>query len=92
LIFCSANAMAATAPSQSNVPSSPDRPCISYAQKYCKGVKPGGGRIMACLKGHRAQLAPACRNHVDAASMSHGQTEQVVPHAPSTPPGAKPHG
>jgi hypothetical protein len=34
--------------------------CKADAQKFCEGIKPGGGRILACLKSHRAELAPAC--------------------------------
>ena len=34
--------------------------CKADAQKFCEGIKPGGGRIIACLKGHQAELAPAC--------------------------------
>jgi len=29
-------------------------------EKFCKGVKPGAGRILSCLKGREADLAPAC--------------------------------
>lgn len=34
--------------------------CKADAQKFCKGIKPGGGRILSCLKSHEAELAPAC--------------------------------
>jgi len=34
--------------------------CKADAQKFCQGIKPGGGRILACLKSHQAELAPAC--------------------------------
>ena len=30
------------------------------AKKFCKGIRPGGGRILACLKSHQSELAPAC--------------------------------
>jgi hypothetical protein len=29
--------------------------------KFCKGTTPGGGRIIACLNKHNAQLTPACQ-------------------------------
>lgn len=36
-------------------------PCKADAEKFCKDVKPGGGRIMACLKEHAAELSAECR-------------------------------
>ena len=36
-------------------------PCYDDVQKFCKDVKPGGGRIATCLKQHEGQLNPACR-------------------------------
>ena len=35
--------------------------CGADAVKFCKEVKPGEGRIAACLKGREAGLAPACK-------------------------------
>jgi Spy/CpxP family protein refolding chaperone len=34
--------------------------CKADAQKFCKGIRPGQGRILACLKSHESELAPAC--------------------------------
>lgn len=34
--------------------------CKADAEKYCKGVRPGGGRILSCLKGRESDLNPAC--------------------------------
>jgi len=34
--------------------------CRADAEKYCKGVRRGSGRILSCLKGHEANLDPAC--------------------------------
>jgi len=34
--------------------------CKADAEKYCKGVRPGAGRILSCLKGREASLDPAC--------------------------------
>ncbi|HTQ73417.1 MAG TPA: cysteine rich repeat-containing protein [Burkholderiales bacterium] len=34
--------------------------CKADAEKFCKGIRPGGGRILACLKSHQSELAPAC--------------------------------
>ena len=34
--------------------------CKADAEKFCKGIRPGSGRILACLKSHQSELAPAC--------------------------------
>jgi hypothetical protein len=34
--------------------------CTSDAEKYCKGVPAGDGRILSCLKGHESDLDKAC--------------------------------
>ncbi|HET7764918.1 MAG TPA: cysteine rich repeat-containing protein [Burkholderiales bacterium] len=34
--------------------------CNADAKKFCKGIRPGQGRILACLKSHQSELAPAC--------------------------------
>lgn len=35
-------------------------PCAEDAAKFCKDIKPGEGRIAACLKEHRKELSQAC--------------------------------
>jgi hypothetical protein len=34
--------------------------CKAEAQKFCKGIRPGEGRILSCLKGRESDLSPAC--------------------------------
>ena len=36
--------------------------------KYCPGVKPGGGRVIACLGKQKDKLSPACLKVVEAHS------------------------
>ena len=38
-----------------------DAPCRDDARKFCASVQPGGGRAVACLKEHEADLGPACK-------------------------------
>ncbi len=35
-------------------------PCAADVQKFCKGVKKGEGRIIACLKSQQSELSQAC--------------------------------
>jgi Cysteine rich repeat len=35
--------------------------CEGDAKKLCEGIKPGGGRIIQCLKQHESELSPSCK-------------------------------
>lgn len=35
--------------------------CKPDAEKFCKDVKPGGGRVVACLKQHKSELSAECK-------------------------------
>lgn len=35
--------------------------CHDDVLKFCKGIRPGQGRVAACLKSHEAELSPACK-------------------------------
>ncbi len=34
--------------------------CRADVEKFCKGIAPGGGRILSCLKSREPELQPAC--------------------------------
>ena len=34
--------------------------CRADYERLCANVQPGGGRILACLQGHLAELSPPC--------------------------------
>src|SRR5713101_4007610 len=36
-------------------------PCKADFEKYCPGVKPGGGAVNACVQRHGYQFSPACK-------------------------------
>ena len=35
--------------------------CQADAEKFCKEIQPGKGRIMDCLKAHESELSPVCK-------------------------------
>ncbi|MBI3552542.1 MAG: hypothetical protein HY077_08480 [Elusimicrobia bacterium] len=39
-----------------------DWPCQADSERLCGGVKPGGGRLAACLKEHLDEVSPECRD------------------------------
>jgi len=41
--------------------------CMGDYEKFCKGVAPGGGRIIACLAKESDKITPACRKVLAAA-------------------------
>jgi hypothetical protein len=76
--------------------------CAADAQKFCAGVAPGGGRIIACLKEHKDSLSDQCRQAAtQAANSSNGPAPAAGNALPasaannagaaSTPPATPPH-
>jgi Na+-transporting NADH:ubiquinone oxidoreductase subunit NqrF len=39
--------------------------CADDIDKYCKEIKPGGGRILNCLKAHETELSVSCQGKVN---------------------------
>ncbi len=40
--------------------------CKVDYDKFCAGIAPGGGRIVACLNGKRDQLSDSCKKALDS--------------------------
>lgn len=40
-------------------------PCAEEIAKYCKEVKPGGGRILNCLDEHQKDLSVSCKQKLE---------------------------
>jgi hypothetical protein len=38
------------------------RSCGGDFRAYCQGVRPGGGRGLACLAENQSRLSPSCRD------------------------------
>ena len=41
-----------------------DRPCVADAEKLCKGVQPGEGRMARCMKEHEKELSSGCKENI----------------------------
>ena len=41
-------------------------PCRADREKFCNGVKKGGGRIAKCMREHKDQLSAECKTEIDA--------------------------
>jgi hypothetical protein len=58
--------------------------CADDAQKLCAGVRPGGGRIIACLKQHKDSLSAKCQQAAgQVSSQSGGAAANTAPAAPA---------
>lgn len=53
--------LAVSLPAMAQKAEKPSGPCKADAEKLCKDVKPGDGRIKRCLKEHEADLSPECK-------------------------------
>ncbi len=58
---------AATAPLAAQDRNAMREACGPEVARLCPGVKPGGGRIIACFKEKAAELSPGCRSALQQA-------------------------
>lgn len=45
--------------------------CKEDREKFCKDIKPGGGRIIECMKKNMDQLSEKCKEHVESEKGEH---------------------
>ena len=46
--------------------SDPRGACKADYDKFCAGIAPGGGKVIACLEGKRDQLSATCKAALDS--------------------------
>src|SRR5258706_13655639 len=54
--------------------------CKADAEKFCKGIAPGGGRILSCLKSRQPELQPACAAEFKQAGKRRPRPREPRPH------------
>src|SRR5262245_23578106 len=62
--------------------------CKAELAKYCKDVKPGGGRIIQCLRKNDKSLSDTCRAYVNTASQYMACLDDAARLCPEAQPGA----
>jgi hypothetical protein len=62
--------------------------CATDFKKLCSDIQPGGGRIRACIAGHKDDLSPGCR---DALQQARAHRLDGATQTPAPPP-PKPQG
>jgi hypothetical protein len=69
-------------------PGNPREACKGDAETFCKGVQPGGGRIMDCLKDHFKDISDACYSALNNAppGPGNGGGQNAGPPPPGGPP------
>jgi hypothetical protein len=70
LAMVAVSAMSAMAAAQTAAPAQPKQQgpvasaCHADVQRLCAGVKPGEGRIRACVHQHQQELSPGCKTAI----------------------------
>ncbi len=59
--------------------------CSADYQNFCQGVKPGGGRVVACLRKNLAELTTNCRSMLHEMGPAEGDTPLIPVNAPVLP-------
>lgn len=56
----------ASAPLMAQDVQGPGKACKSDREKFCPGMKPGDGKLAACMKEHAAEFSPDCKAAIEA--------------------------
>ena len=49
--------------------------CKADVEKFCKDIKPGGGRIRACIKSNKDRLSQECKDEIAKARENRKQQQ-----------------
>jgi hypothetical protein len=52
------------------------RACRADVRKFCKDIKPGEGRIIACLKANATKLSQECAARLDKAATGQAREQE----------------
>lgn len=63
---------AAPTPEQKRAAEAVRSACTSDYRKFCLGVQPGGGRVLACFEAHAAEVSTPCRDALKEARALRG--------------------
>ena len=60
--------------------------CTSDVKRFCRNVRPGGGRYVECLNRHRDQLTAECRDEIDARLGNTSDSQTQTQNSPAAAP------
>lgn len=69
-----AAARSAPTPEQKRAAEAVRSACTSDYRKFCLGVQPGGGRVLACFEAHASEVSTPCRDALREARELRGAT------------------
>ena len=56
---------------------SAQRACRADFAQFCKGIQPGQGRVLACLREHQDRLSPDCKSSLESAQTCADKARQL---------------
>jgi hypothetical protein len=60
--------------------------CRAEADKFCKDMKPGEGKLLKCLQGHEAEVSDACRARLNTINQFMACVEDIMHFCPGEVP------